>query len=165
MSRATMLDRLIAFLKDLPFDRDARKVPADDDPRVAAAALLYHVMNADGVRQDTEWDRVKSSLSEAYGVTGKELDDLVKAGAEADNEAIDLYAFTSVLNRHLDEEGKLAFIRLMWDVVYADGTLHELEDNTLWRVAELIGVDARDRVMARRAAAQDSGAADDAAGE
>ena len=47
---------------------------------------------------------------------------------------------------------------MMWDVVYADGELHELEDNTLWRVAELIGVDRRDRIaMRQEAAAADGG--------
>jgi uncharacterized tellurite resistance protein B-like protein len=40
----------------------------------------------------------------------------------------------------------------MWDVVYADGELHKLEDNIVWRVAELIGVDRRDRVAARQRA-------------
>ncbi len=42
----------------------------------------------------------------------------------------------------------------MWDVVYADGELHELEDNTLWRVSELLGVDGRERVLARQQAAR-----------
>jgi uncharacterized tellurite resistance protein B-like protein len=68
--------------------------------------------------------------------------------------AIELNDFTSVLNRHLDEGGRIAFIRLMWEVVYADGLLHELEDNTLWRVAELLGVDRRDRIQARQDAAR-----------
>jgi uncharacterized tellurite resistance protein B-like protein len=41
----------------------------------------------------------------------------------------------------------------MWEIVYADGELDELEDNTVWRVAELIGVERRDRIEARRKAA------------
>ena len=40
----------------------------------------------------------------------------------------------------------------MWEVVFADGKLHELEEHTLWRVAELIGVDRRDRILARQQA-------------
>jgi uncharacterized tellurite resistance protein B-like protein len=37
----------------------------------------------------------------------------------------------------------------MWEIVYADGELHELEDNVVWRVAELIGVDSRERIALR----------------
>lgn len=147
-----MFERVLSFLRDLPEGaRDRRR--REDDPRVAASALLYHVMNADGVRQDAEWERFKAILSETYSIDGEELEALAKAGQQADDEAIDLYAFTSVLKRHLDIEARKAFIGLMWEIVYADGELHELEDNTVWRVAELIGVERQDRVEARRRAA------------
>jgi uncharacterized tellurite resistance protein B-like protein len=128
----SMLDRVLSFLKDLPGGSDRRGV--DDDARIAASALLFHVMDVDGVRQDAEWERFK-------------------AGEKADRDAVDLYSFTSVLKRHLDVEARKAFVGLMWDVVYADGELHELEDNTVWRVAELIGVEREDRIAARRKAA------------
>jgi uncharacterized tellurite resistance protein B-like protein len=147
-----MFERVLAFLKDLPGGAAAGR-SGDDDPRIAASALLYHVMNADGVRQDSEWERFKAILSENYAVAGAALDQLARAGEEADNEAIDLYAFTSVLKRHLDIDARKAFIGLMWDIVYADGELHEMEDNIVWRVAELIGVERRDRIEARRRAA------------
>ena len=35
---------------------------------------------------------------------------------------------------------KLEIIRMMWQVVFADRRNHELEDNMVWRIAELIGV-------------------------
>jgi uncharacterized tellurite resistance protein B-like protein len=43
------------------------------------------------------------------------------------------------------------FIELLWEIVYADGENHELEDNLVWRVSELLGVDGRDRVLLRQA--------------
>ncbi|TIO01808.1 MAG: hypothetical protein E5Y03_09385, partial [Mesorhizobium sp.] len=119
-----------------------------------------HVMSADGVRQDAEWERFKAVLAESYSISGDELDALAAAGERADNEAIDLYAFTSVLKRQLDPDARKAFIGLMWEIVYADGELHELEDNIVWRVAELMDVERQDRVEARRkAAAEVPGAA------
>lgn len=147
-----MFERMISFLKELP--AAGSKASREDDPRVAAAALMYHVMDADGDRQDVEWERVKQLLSQSYGISGAELDRLVKAGEQADNEAIDLYAFTSVLKRSLDDQARKDFIGMMWEIVYADGELHEMEDNTIWRIAELIGVESRDRVEAKRKAAQ-----------
>ncbi|WP_274627429.1 TerB family tellurite resistance protein [Arvimicrobium flavum] len=149
-----MLERLLTFLRDLP--HSAGKDPGDDC-RIAAAALLFHVMDADGVRQDVERERIKTLLADAYGLDGPALERLLLAGEKADNEAIDFYAFTSVLKRHLDEEERVDFIRLMWEVCYADGELHELEDNTLWRVAELIGVGGRDRIAARQSAQRRTG--------
>lgn len=148
-----MFERVISFLKDLP-GAAAGRPAREDDPRIAAAALMYHVMDADGERQDVEWERLKQLLSEVYGVGGAELDRLVRAGEQAESEAVDLYAFTSVLMRSLDEDARKDFIGILWDVVYADGELHELEDNTLWRIAELLGVESRDRIEAKRRAAK-----------
>lgn len=139
-----MLDRLIAFFQGLPSGEPGQHMSAED-PRVAAAALLFHVMDADGIRSDLERVAVSRALHDAYGLSGDELEAVMHAGERAENEAVDLYAFTSVIKRHLDEDARVEFVALMWQVVYADGDSHELEDNTVWRVAELIGVDRRAR--------------------
>ena len=155
-----MLDRILSFLKELPSGEAGRqKSLGADDPRVAVAALMYHVMDADGVRHDAEWERMKELLAEAYDLSGEALDRLVAAGGAADDAAVDLYSFTSVLKRHLDETARIEFVGLMWEIVFADGELHELEDHTIWRIAELIGVDRRERVLQRqKAQAQAPGA-------
>lgn len=157
-----MFERVMAFLRDLPGTDGPR--PNADDPRVAAAALMYHVMDADGVRQDVEWGRLKQLLGGEYQISGDELDQLVQAGRDADSEAVDLYSFTSVLLRHLEEEQRTHFVRMLWDIAYADGVVHELEDNTLWRIAELLGVDRRDRIAARQSAAEEAQASDYSSG-
>lgn len=147
-----MFDRILAFLKDLPSGAGPNMPPGAEDPRVAAAALMYHVMDADGVRQDAEWERMKAILSDSYGLSGEALDKLVTAGGEADEDAVDLYTFTSLLKRHLEPPRRVEFVGLMWEIAFADGELHELEDNTLWRIAELLGVDRRDQILERRKA-------------
>jgi Uncharacterized protein conserved in bacteria len=124
---------------------------------VAAAALLIHVMAADGMCSADERARLKKALSRAYNVNGAELKALLKAAEEAEADAVDLYAFTSVLKRNLDENARAEFIRLMWEVVLSDGELHELEDNLVWRVAELIDVDTRTRVAMRQSVQAESG--------
>lgn len=130
-----------------------RALPAADDPRVAAAALLFHVMDVDGIREAAEQDALRSALRDAYALDDEELHALLSAGEQAEDEAIDMHGFTSVLLRHWDERERVEFIGLLWDIVFADGELHELEDHTLWRVADLLGVDGRERVEARRRAA------------
>ncbi len=145
-----MIDRLINFLRDLPAGDDARARKNPDDPRIAAAALMFHVMDADGVRQAVERDRLSQMLVETYAIDDDDLNKILHAGEAADREAIDLYAFTSVLKRNLDTVARSNFIRILWEIVYADGERHELEENVVWRVAELIGVERAERVALRR---------------
>lgn len=144
-----MLERLRSFFGSLPEKKQANEFSADD-PRVAAAALMVHVVEADGVSDESELARLRELLAEAYKLSGRELDRVVAAGDAAHREAVDLFAFTSVLNRRLDANAKVEFIGILWEMVYADGELHEVEDNIVWRVAELIGVSSRDRVTMRQ---------------
>jgi uncharacterized tellurite resistance protein B-like protein len=153
-----MFDRFLDFLNQLPGAADKNRSNGDD-PRVAAAALLTHIMDADGERTAGEREMLKRLLSENYDLRGEELDKVMAAGEEADRDAVDLYSFTSVLDRHLNREGKLEFIALMWDMVYSDGVLHEVEDNLVWRVAELIHVERDLRIGLRLAAQERAGIA------
>jgi uncharacterized tellurite resistance protein B-like protein len=61
---------------------------------------------------------------------------------------VDFYRFTSALAA-LDDSEKREIIRMMWQMVYADQKNNELEDNMVWRIAELIGVSNRDRTILR----------------
>lgn len=144
-----MLDRLRTFFGGLTGPAGKSEIGADD-PRVAAAALMFHVIDADGVRDETERRQLRQSLANAYSITGAELDSVIEAGEAAEREAIDLFAFTSVLNRNLDDTAKVEFIAILWQMVFADGEMNEIEDNIVWRVAELIGVSPRDRMLARQ---------------
>ncbi len=148
-----MLDRLVTFLRSLPPGENGKEHFSRNDPRLAAAALLFHVMDADGESLNVERKRVSQLISEAYGLKGEALKRLLNDGEQADQEAVDLYSFTSIIKRNLDEAARIRFIELMWDVVFADGSAHELEDNVVWRVAELIGVSTRDRVTMKQKAA------------
>lgn len=153
-----MFDRLLTFLRDLPGDsRDGGSRPSEDDPRIAAVALMFHLIDADGIRADSEKKRLEDVLRSAYSVSGDDLKRLISDGEKAGKEAVDLYAFTSVLKRNLDLEARIEFTRLMWEMVYADGERHELEDNLVWRIAELIGVERADRIAMRQSVEAGSG--------
>ncbi len=143
-----MFERLISFFKELPGLDSAKKKQtfSDEDPRLAAAALMFHVIEADGEQHEKERKRLSDLLSQAYDLQGDDLQALIKAAETADQESIDLYRFTSVLKRHLDVPARLNFIEVLWEMVYADGDVGEIEDNIMWRIAELIGVDQQQRV-------------------
>ena len=77
-------------------------------------------------------------------------DELVAEATEAEHEAVDLYHFTSLINRSLDEDGRRRVVEMMWEIAYADGHVSEFEDNLLWRAADLLGISARERIELRQ---------------
>ncbi len=123
---------------------------ADDDYRLAAAALLVHAAAIDGDMSQTERDKLHGIVKRRFGLDDGAADELIDKATVAEHEAVDLYHFTSLLNRTLDEEGRARVVEMMWEIVYADGRRDELEDNLLWRAADLLGVSPRQRIELRQ---------------
>ncbi|BCP56053.1 hypothetical protein K32_46700 [Kaistia sp. 32K] len=122
----------------------------EDDHRLAAAALLHHVVAVDGEVTESERQRLHDLLQNRYGLDADATEDLMRAAEKADDEAVDFYRFTSVLKTRLDEIDREQIVAMMWDLVYADGRLTEFEDNVIWRVADLLGVSGRARLRLKK---------------
>ena len=109
-----------------------------------------HVVTIDGVIGADEMDKLRRLLAVRFTLSEDDAEKLLEAAIARDAEAVDLYAFTSVLNRAMDEEGRRRVVEMMFEVAYADGGLTEFEDNLVWRAAELLNVTSRDRVDIRK---------------
>jgi uncharacterized tellurite resistance protein B-like protein len=129
--------------------RDKDDAPAlNHEPRLAVAALLVHLAAVDGSTSDAEREAVRNALMDYYALNEDEVEKLVSEATRRDNDAVDFYRFTSAITQ-LPEPERIEIIRMMWLVVFADNQNHELEDNMVWRIAELIGVSARQRTTLR----------------
>jgi uncharacterized tellurite resistance protein B-like protein len=135
---------------------------ADNDYRLAAVALLVHAAAIDGDMSERERDKLHAVVKSRFALDDALADELIDRATAAEHEAVDLYHFTSLLNRVLDEEGRAKVIEMMWEIVYADGRRDELEDNLLWRAADLLGVSPNERIALRQRIAKTVGEAGNA---
>ena len=122
----------------------------DDDYRLAAAALLVHAAEVDGDGSPAVRDRVRAVLQRRFELDDEDITQLVAEATAAEHAAIDLYHFTSRLNRALDDAGRRRVVQMMWEIVCADSRVTEIEDNLIWRAADLLGVSSRERIVLRR---------------
>jgi uncharacterized tellurite resistance protein B-like protein len=157
-----MLQLLKEFLTDVGIGEKPASRFSEADYRLAAAALLIHVMSVDGKETNDEQDKLLELLKRQFSLDDDAAEELIAAATSADREAVDLYGFTSIINRSLDEDGRRRIVRMMWEMVYADGRMNEFEDNIVWRASDLLGVSQRDRVEMRREVAETSKSRDDA---
>lgn len=145
-----MFETLKSFFDSFTGEHDPHFSEAD--PRLAAAALLVHTISIDGVITEVEKTQLQSVIQNKYSLSEEEALELIDDASTADKNAVDLYGFTSVLKRNLSEEERLDILAMIWDMVYADGVVHEFEDNLVWRIAELMGISTRDRIILKKRA-------------
>jgi uncharacterized tellurite resistance protein B-like protein len=144
-----MFDAFRKFLSDCTNGDKHPSRFADDDYRLAASALLVHAAAIDGEVSQVERDQLHDVIKRRFELDEAATNELMIEATQAEQQAIDLYHFTSLINRSLDEVGRRRIVEMMWEIVYADGRVTEFEDNLLWRAADLLGISSRDRIELR----------------
>lgn len=146
----SLWNRLVNFVEGVDDDERRLKDMHEEELRVASAALLINAGSIDGKFDSNEKQKVKALLQRRFDLKPDELKRLFQEASAEEREAVDLYRFTKVLCRDLDQDGRKRIVVMLWEVVMADGVVDEFETNLVWRVAELIGVSTRDRVTLRK---------------
>uniref|UniRef100_Q07VL8 Co-chaperone DjlA N-terminal domain-containing protein n=1 Tax=Rhodopseudomonas palustris (strain BisA53) TaxID=316055 RepID=Q07VL8_RHOP5 len=158
-----MLSKLRQFIEDVVSPATTDEFSFDDDGcRLAATALLIHVISLDGEPSKVELSKLHALLEARFDLDAGTAQKLIASATRAEGDAVDLYQFTSVIMRSVNEEGRLRIVEMMWELVYADNNVTEFEENVLWRAADLLAISARDRINLKlRVAGERSGEADD----
>lgn len=136
-----MLESLRQLVADFRVGRKRTQF-ADNDYRLAAAALLIHIISLDGEPSDIERQKLQTLLESRFGLEPDAAQDLVREAAFAEGEAISLDRFTNQISRAVGPEGRLRIIEMMWELVYADARASEFEDSVVERAAALLGIGA-----------------------
>jgi uncharacterized tellurite resistance protein B-like protein len=121
--------------------------PNAAEHHVAAAALLVEAAHADGRFGEPERTRIGNLLADRLGLEHDAARQLV-AEAEAEASA-DWHGFTRVLKDVFDHDGRIAVVEMLWEVVLADGDLHDYEASLMRRVPALLYVSDRENAEAR----------------
>jgi len=150
-----MLDKLRQFISDVisPAGETHRHFD-ETDYRLAATALLIHVISIDGAPSEAETRKLHSLLEYRFQLDPGTADLLIADATLVEGEAVDLYHFTSIIMRSVNEAGRLRIIEMMWELVYADGRVSEFEENVVWRAADLLGISSRDRINLKHQVAE-----------
>jgi uncharacterized tellurite resistance protein B-like protein len=141
-----MLDGLRQFITEIVSPNAEQRVFDETDYRLAATALLIHVVSLDGQPTAVEKRKLHSLIETSFKLDPGTADQLIASATRAESDAVDLYRFTSVIMREVDEAGRRRIVEMMWEMVFADGKITEFEDNVLWRAADLLGISGRDRI-------------------
>lgn len=149
-----MLDGLRQFIADVVSpEAQGNRAFDDNGYQLAATALLIHVVSLDGEPSEIEKRKLHSLIESRFSLDPGTADGLIRSAMLVEGEAVDLYHFTSVIMREVDDAGRLRIVEMMWELVYADGDVTEFEDNVVWRAADLLAVSSRDRIELKHSVA------------
>ena len=133
-------------------DEAAPETVGDATEAMAAAAVAVLVETAllDGDFDQRERDAIIGILVDRFGLSADDAEDLIDAAVAQHQDANRVYAATRQIRDAFSDVERINMMEMLWEVVYADGVLHDYEANLVRRVAWLLYVADRDSGMARK---------------
>lgn len=145
------------FVEELSKSGDEAVDLAENDVRLAAAVLLVHASAVDGSVELRERMTLHESLERGFGLDQEQLGQLVAQAEATDDKAIDLEGFTGVLRTKLNKTDRMKILEMLFEVINADGIIHNSEGTLASRVEQALDITAQDWAKARREAAERGG--------
>ena len=153
-----MFETIKALIPNLFESPRARTAAKGHSSWLATAALLTRVATVHDEMSAGRRKKLHALLKVGFQLDDLTVAQLIDQSAEVARNAVDLYRFTRTLREALDNEGCYQTVRMMWEIVYADGKPNEFEANIIWRAADLLGVSSRQRVALRQLVLDDNAA-------
>ncbi len=137
-----MFKELLSFLEthqDGAGDGDQQKV----FPRrqVAAAALMVEASRLDRDFGADERRTIQALLIDHFDLSAEQAQVLMALAQEEQAGTYSDWMFTQAVRRGFEIRERLEVMVMLWEVVYADGTLHRFEKTMMERVGEALGLD------------------------
>jgi uncharacterized tellurite resistance protein B-like protein len=123
---------------------------AREELRLAAAALLAEAARLDGRVSPAERAAMRRVLSRRFGLNEAEAAELAREGEAAAADSTQIFEFTRVINRDWPVDQRADLFEMIYEVIYADDALHDLESSLMRKLGELIYLPDRERNEARQ---------------
>ncbi|MGC2856741.1 TerB family tellurite resistance protein [Novispirillum sp. DQ9] len=146
-----MLSKLKSFLFA---DGGSGATPASDDEaaRLACAVLLAEAGLMDGSLDGAEHDSIVHLLGKRFALDAAQAAALLDAALAEARRSTELYGHARRVKDHFSYDDRVELMEMLWEVVYADGALHDYESNLMRRLAGLLYVEDVDSGAARKRA-------------
>ena len=129
--------------------------------QLACAALMIEVLYADHAVDQNEIDALRRALQDKFDLNWTEAEDLIQLAEAERIEATDYYQFTSLINQFYSQRQKRELVTRLWQMAYADHSVHKFEEHLVRRLADLLHVPHSAFMQSKHEAASLPGTSDE----
>tara|TARA_B100000686_G_C16187398_1_gene664039 strand:+ start:119 stop:589 length:471 start_codon:yes stop_codon:yes gene_type:complete len=125
-----------------------------DEHLMIFSGVLVEAAAIDGKIDKEEIIKIKNSISILFQVSDEKSSQILNESLKKENEPNSLHYFTSRINKEFEHEKKIKLIEVLWEIILADGKIHDFESNLIRRLSGLLYItdvdcgNAKKRVLA-----------------
>ncbi|MCI5045934.1 MAG: TerB family tellurite resistance protein [Aquisalinus sp.] len=143
-----MLDRILQKLAGNQKQADTEDAP--DAGQLAYTALLVEAARIDQNYTDTEAALIDKLIRKEFALDAEAATTLRTEAEKAQEEAIDIYRFSSVVKNEFSTEEKIELLEGMWEIILSDNESDKYEEMIVRRLIGLIYISDQDSAKARK---------------
>ena len=119
------------------------------DVKLATTCLLTKVAFADEYLDPKEELIIREILADFFSIETEEISQLFKDSNQLLEKSTDIFSFGQLLNQHFTKEDKIDLIGCIFEVAFADGELHHLENHTIKKIAHILNIEHKDLITVK----------------
>ena len=132
-----MLQSFLNFFNQSKFHKKNEKI---DDHLMLISGILVEAAAIDGKIDNSEISKIKKTLINSFKVSEEKLSYIVKQSLTKADEPNSLHYFTSKINKEFNYNKRVQLLEILWEIVLADGKIHDFESNLIRRLSGLLYV-------------------------
>ncbi len=117
--------------------------------RMATVALLIEVARADYNVSDAEREVILRIIERVYSVSNGRAREIADAAEREADDRTSLYPLTRLITLECSLEERVAIVKLLWEVTFADGHVDKHEEHLVRKVADLLYVPHKQFIRTR----------------
>ena len=111
---------------------------SDTDHLRLLSGLMIEAANIDGHVDQKEVNKISKVLIDTFHEKPSAVEEEVKKCLNELGEHKSFHSFTSQINQSFSNEKKIILLEILWEIILADGKVHDFESNLIRRLAGLL---------------------------
>ena len=102
------------------------------------SGLMIEAANIDGHVDQKEVNKISKVLIDTFNEEPSAVEEELKKCLNELGEHKSFHSFTSRINQSFSNEKKIILLEILWEIILADGKVHDFESNLIRRLAGLL---------------------------
>ena len=128
-----MINLLRNFFENKEIDQNS-----EDSNLELLCGLMIEAANSDGDIGAEETKKIRETLINIFKENPDKVDSVLEQSIKNSNNSKSLYYYSSKINKNYSEEKKILLLEILWEIVLADGQLHDYESSIIRRLSGLL---------------------------
>ena len=131
---------MFSFFKKKKIENQPEKNQINFDIELTASILAYEIARSDGDISESELLLLSDEIKKISAKVNKSQEKILEIIEEYSKNSVSFYEFIDDINKNYPKEDKLALIKFLYDIAYADKLLEVSEERLIRRIADLIKI-------------------------